>query len=259
MKSYVLASKFERVVKRFSMARLPDSECYEPSYNISQGSTAYVITNSQTKDIRSFRFGIARLGKKFPGQTCFVRSEGDRNKNDDPSYTGSRAIFLQPDLRTIIRTQRCLVLADAFVVGEDTPHLVYLRNKKRPFAFAGIWTEDQDGIESFAIVTAPSNALLYKLGLKRMPVILRIENENRWLRPSTELAVVLNMLDPYPTELMNAYPTSDSGQSDISIVQPIGKPILQETKAVLFPRKKRKVKESANTTTWGEREGYGKT
>lgn len=256
-KSYILASHIERVAKRFSMARLPGSECYEPSYNISQGSTAYVITNSQTKDIRSFRFGITGLGKKFPDVTCFVRSEGNRNLKDDPFYTGSKAIFLQPELRTIIRSQRCLVLADAFIVGEN-PHLVYLRHKKRPFAFAGIWSE-VDGVESFAIITTPSNDLLYKLGLKRMPVILRIEDENRWLRPSTELAEVLGMLNPYPTEHMNAYPISkyNSNLNDVSLVQPIGKPILQESKYVPFPKKKKPVKDYSNMPTWGEREGYG--
>jgi putative SOS response-associated peptidase YedK len=257
---YILASNINRVAKRFSMAKLPNTECYEPSYNISQGSTAYVITNIQTKDIRSFRFGIKGLGKKFPDDTCFVRSEGNRNLKDDPVYTGSKAIFLQPELRTIIRTQRCLVLADAFIVGEDTPHLVYLRNKQRPFAFAGIWSEDAYGIESFAIVTAPSNDLLFKLGMKRMPVILRIEDENRWIRPSTELAEVLGMLNPYSTELMNAYPISkcDDSRNDVSLVQPIGKPLIQEPTTVYIPYKKKKpVKDYSNTPTWGEREGYG--
>lgn len=229
-KRYILASNFNRIANRFSMAKLPDTECYVPSFNITEGSSAYVITDSQTKEIHSFRFGITGLGKNFPNGTCFVRAEGTRNTNDDPFYTGSKAIFLQPELQTIVRTQRCLVLADAFVVKVENPHLVYMRDKKRPFAFAGIWSEN-GGIESFAIITTPSNELLYRLGIKRMPVILHQEYENRWIRPSTQLGEVLGMLSPYPTQLMNAYPISPSttdGINDISLIQPTGKPVYVE-------------------------------
>jgi hypothetical protein len=57
---------------------------------------------------------------------------------------------------------------------------------------------------------------------------------------------------------MNAYPILNSDQNDVSIVQPIGRPILEESKAVPFPRKKKKEKDYSNVPTWGEREGYGK-
>jgi putative SOS response-associated peptidase YedK len=261
-KRYILASNLERVSKRFSMVRFPDSQCYKPSFNIFLGSDSCVITNKNAKEIQAFRFGITGLGKNFPDETYFVRSEGNRNKHDDPAYTGSKAIFLQPELRAIIRTQRCLVLADAYVVEveKQNPHLIYLRNKKRPFAFAGIWSEDKEGIESFAIITTPSNELLYKLGLKRMPVILPIQYDSRWIRQSTELAEVLGMLNPYPTVLMNAYPIAnndDSSRNDISLVQPVGKPVIQEPTTVYAPhRKKKPEKDYTNVPTLGERVGY---
>ena len=200
------------------------------------------------------------MGKNFPNGTCFVRAEGNRNINDDPFYTGSKAIFLQPELQTIIRTQRCLVLADAFVVNMENPHLVYMRNKKRPFAFAGVWSKNEDGCLSFAIITVPSNELLYRLGIKRMPVILRQEYETLWIRPSTQLSEVLGMLNPYPTQLMNAYPvatTNTENKNDISLIKPTGNPIIKEPLYVRF-KKVKEERDYSNLPTLGERVGYGK-
>ena len=226
---YILASSFDRISKRFNMARLPDSEGYEPSYNIGCGGIAYVITDEVTRKIYSFKFGINGLGRNFPEETCFIRAEGKRNLKDDPEYSGAKALFLQPELKTIIRTQRCLVLADAFVVGIEKcqPHLVYLREKKRPFAFAGIWSH-----ESFAIITVPANTLLQKLGMKRMPVILPREVEHRWIRKSSQLFEVTDMLKPYSAWFMNAYPITlriaDYTLNDKSLVQPLGATVYKE-------------------------------
>ncbi len=134
---FILASNLKRIETRFSMAKLPELVDYTPSYNIAPGDKSYIINNHQTKEILLYDFRLRGNGDVLP----FVRAEGDRNSEDNPDYKGSKAIFLKPEFNRLIRYQRCLVLADAFVVGidESKPHLVYLRDKKRPFAFAGIW------------------------------------------------------------------------------------------------------------------------
>jgi len=134
---FILVSSFKRIEARFSMAKLPEHVDYTPSYNISPGDKSYIINNNQTKEILLFDFGLRINNDVMP----FVRAEGDRNAEDNSNYKGSKAIFLKPEFNRLIRYQRCLVLADAFIVGvdENKPYLVYLRDKKRPFAFAGIW------------------------------------------------------------------------------------------------------------------------
>ena len=232
---FILASNFKRIESRFSMAKLPELIDYIPSFNTAPGNKSYIINNNQTKEILLFDFGLQVNGEVLP----FVRAEGDRNAEDNSNYKGSKAIFLKPEFNRLIRHQRCLVLADAFVVGigEVKPHLVYLRGKNRPFAFAGIWDRLKDKttgeeVYSFAIITTTANPLLAKLGCKRMPVILLIEDESTWLRTSAQLSDILSMLSPYPANLMNAYPISDKitnkSLNDIALVQPIGKPIYQE-------------------------------
>ncbi len=115
------------------MAKLPELIDYTPSYNISPGNKSYIINNNQTKEILLFDFGLMVNYDVLP----FVRAEGDRNAEDNPNYKGS------PEFNRLIRYQRCLVLADAFVVGIETynTYLVYLRGKQRPFSFAGIWNK----------------------------------------------------------------------------------------------------------------------
>lgn len=70
----------------------------------------------------------------------FVHAKGDRNSEDNSYYHGSKAIILKPEFNLLIRNKRCLVLADAFVVGIKTgnPYLNYLRGNQRSFLFVGI-------------------------------------------------------------------------------------------------------------------------
>ena len=231
------------------MAKLPEHVEYNPSYNISPGDKCYIINNNQTKEILLFDFGLKVNGEVLP----FVRAEGDRNATDNPNYKGSKAIFLKPEYNRLIRYQRCLVLADAFIVGvdENKPHLVYLRDKKRPFAFAGIWDRIKDKttgeeVYSFVIITTTANPFIAQLGFKRMPVILFNEDESTWLRTSAQLSDILSMLNPYPANLMNAYPIGDKINdkllNDISIIQPIGKPVIHE---FIYTRTKKPKRENS--------------
>jgi putative SOS response-associated peptidase YedK len=260
---FIIASNFNRIESRFSMAKLPELVDYIPSYNISSGNKTYIINNNQTKEILLFEFGLRVNGEVMP----FVRAEGDRNSDDNPNYHGSKAIFLKPEFNRLIRYQRCLVLADAFVVGvdENKPYLVYLRDKKRPFAFAGIWDIIKDkttgeDVYSFAIITTTVNPLISQLGFKRMPVILFNEDESTWLRTSAQLSDILSILSPYPSNLMNAYPIgdkiNDKKLNEISQIQPIGKPVIKE---FIYTRtKKPKRENSFPNVTMADRMGVKK-
>lgn len=253
---FVLASKYERIRERYDQASLPEGDVFLPSYNIAQGDYSYVViseptTNIQTsimptalqsffhdkaptRAIKSFQFGLNGVEKSTK---YFIRSEGNRNASNDMYYTGSKAIFLDHRYKKIIRTQRSLVLADAFIINIDTnPHLMYLKDQKRPFGFAGLWNviQDDNGLKmhSFGILTVPANPLLKRLGCDRMPVIVDERNERRWISKNTELSQVLGMLNVYPHHLMNAYPISDKirdvSNNNLEVIQPIGSRVYNE-------------------------------
>ena len=168
-----------------------------------------------------------------------ARSEGDNNQDNDPRYSGAKGIILKPSFRKPIRSQRCLVIASAFIEGTtvdglNKPYLVYLR--KRPFAFAGVWDtwvnpESKMAVNSFSIITTTANEVLQKIPHHRMPIILHHENYSAWLNTSTDLGKVTELLRPYPASEMNAYPIS----ADIKNPKNNVKELLNPTGERLFP------------------------
>lgn len=79
------------------------------------------------------------------------------------------------------------------------------------FGLAGIWEhwqgEEGKVIESCSIITTVANGLMRGIH-DRMPAILKTQDVKAWLNPGTEQKEVLAMLDPYPGDLLEAYPVS---------------------------------------------------
>jgi putative SOS response-associated peptidase YedK len=204
---YILIQSVELLEKRFEV-RVRDTIQIVPSYNISPGKYAPVITNEKPHEIQLYRFGLTPFWAKKGMMFINARTEGDYNAENDPLYKGAKVIILKPAFRKPIRSQRCLIPADAFIEGPEKeklskPYLVYLRNKVRPFAFAGIWNhwrnpETSEVISCFAIITTVANDLLLKIPHHRSPVILQRDNEKKWLSNDLSLAEVTCLLNPYP-------------------------------------------------------------
>ena len=136
-------------------------------------------------------------------------------------------------------------MANAFFEGPQKeklskPFLCYLRERES-FCMAGIydtWINKETGevTQSFAIITTVSNALMQQIGHHRSPVILHKDDQQKWLN-TADLAEVTALLKPYPAELMNAYPVSDSIKNQANnhpdFLQPTGNRLLTETEQVL--------------------------
>ena len=242
---YISAQKITTIEKRFNL----DSSVvnnYEPLYNISKGNLAPVITNEHPKLLQFFHFGMTPFFAKEKISLLNARVEGSRNKSNDPRYTGAKAIIQEPAFQKPIRSQRCLVIADAFIVGVEgnaQPCVVYLKDKVRPFAFAGLWDvwKDNEGKEqySFSIITTVANQLLRELGQERLPVILQRSREIAWLNNNLPLADAIRYLYPYPAHLMGAYPVAntikDSNANGRHLIEPL-KPVeekVSEPKAIV--------------------------
>ncbi|MEQ8624373.1 MAG: SOS response-associated peptidase [Vicingaceae bacterium] len=212
---YVIISTVKEIEKKFN-ARLEFN--LEQNYNVSAGQRAPIITADQPQRIIASHFGFTPSWSDKKTYIINARAEGDHNRENDPKYNGSKGILKKPFFRKAIRSQRCLVIADAFIEGTtkeklNNPFLVYLRNKERPFAMAGIydeWEGNNDGevYSSFAIITCPPNSLMQKLPHHRMPVILPPEDQSQYLSHSTPLSEATALLKPFDSKKMNAYPIS---------------------------------------------------
>ncbi|MFO7722302.1 MAG: SOS response-associated peptidase [Bacteroidales bacterium] len=236
---YILVQKAEVIEKAFNIT-IPPALGYKPSYNIAPGNQALVITAEGSGSAQLFRFGLTPSWAKKPMYLFNARAEGDHNKENDPNYAGAAGIITKPSFRKPIRSQRCLVPADAFIEGTtieklDKPYLIYLRDRK-PFAFAGIWDTWADPatgeiINAFAIITTVANELLQKVPHHRSPVILEKSMEQKWLM-GEHLNDITWMLKPYSAALMNGYPIGKAiknpRMNGLAYIQPAGERLMPE-------------------------------
>jgi putative SOS response-associated peptidase YedK len=140
---------------------------------------------------------------------------------DDPAI-GNRMINARsetaaqkPSFRSAFRKRRCLVLADGFYEWQKTasgkqPYYIRMGDGS-PFAFAGLWEswgKYGEEVRSCTILTTEANGLVGEIH-HRMPVILPAEEYDLWLDPDMgEAEPLLDLLRPYPDDLMEAYPVS---------------------------------------------------
>ena len=140
---------------------------------------------------------------------------------DDPAI-GNRMINARsetaaqkPSFRSAFRKRRCLVLADGFYEWQKTasgkqPYYIRMGDGS-PFAFAGLWEswgKYGEEVRSCTILTTEANGLVGEIH-HRMPVILPAEEYDLWLAPDMrEAEPLLDLLRPYPDDVMEAYSVS---------------------------------------------------
>jgi putative SOS response-associated peptidase YedK len=109
--------------------------------------------------------------------------------------------------RGSFRRKRCLLPGDGFfewAVGPPkVPHHFKLKDGGL-FAFAGLWDEWGDELETCALITTTANEVVGPVH-GRMPVMLLKEDYQTWLDPDATEAELLGLLSPLPCDLMEGY------------------------------------------------------
>jgi putative SOS response-associated peptidase YedK len=247
---YILGSRIDTIESHFNVIS-SNIRDWSGSSIVYPNDTALIVTQSNPGILSLSTFGMTPSWAKYPMQLFNARAEGDKNPNNDPAYRGSLSIFQKRAFQKPLFSQRCIVIADAFIessiVGCRQPHLFYLIQKERPFGMAGlydIWFDPVSGVQllSFSIITVPANSLVRKIGAIRMPVILPRGKEARWLKPTNSLSDNLEMIKKFPSERMDAYPISEvinqPGPHEREILLPIGERLTQQAYEPPLPRQK---------------------
>ncbi len=170
-----------------------------PRYNIAPGDELATIQNDAPDEIDLLEWGLLPSWVDDP--------------SDSPKPINARAetVAEKPMFRDAFDEWRCLVLADGFYEWKQTPTgkqpYRIERADRDPFAFAGLWESAENAAgngsdATFTIVTTEPNAVVEPVH-HRMPVMLSPGEEARWLRAGDA-----DLLDPYPTDEMRAYPVS---------------------------------------------------
>jgi putative SOS response-associated peptidase YedK len=130
--------------------------------------------------------------------------------------------------------QRCILPVTGFYVWQKTranyrqPYFVRLTNRD-VFGMAGVWdrsvSEDDDVIESCAVIRVPANPLLAGIvgASSRMPAILRRRDYHTWLRGTpVEAKAVLQAYNPAWMQAHAVSPRINStAPDDAALIRPV--------------------------------------
>jgi len=123
-----------------------------------------------------------------------------------------------PTFREAMRKRRCLIPSTGFYEyhhegKEAIPYQIFLRDTP-VFSLAGIYEEwhhleTKETIRTFSVLTVPANelcAFIHNGGKNpgRMPAILPIEDEEKWVIPDLKEEEIIALLRPIESSLMDA-------------------------------------------------------
>lgn len=179
----------------------------KPHYNISPTVSAPVIVaNEGHRVVKPMMLGLVAQGAKDTNSVFRYKTYN----------IPSEKIFSRHSWEKAVRESRCLVPANGYYElngsGKKQAHYVQSVDNEL-FAFAGVygsWTDPEGKIHgTFSIITieAPGSA-------NRMPVIIKREDEYRWLDSTThDTSSLYDMIRVYPQELLAVHQVSPAVHS----------------------------------------------
>src|SRR5262245_4534947 len=186
---------------------------FKPQYNIAPSEVVGVVR-------------AAGRGREFAATRWGLVPHWSR---EDKAVPNARAetVATTPWFRDAFRRRRCLIPADGFYEwrgerGRKQPYHFRLK-ASGVFAFAGLWDRRGER-EASALVTTDANELVRRVH-HRMPVILGPDSFERWLDPEANKEDLLDLLRPFPAELMEGFPVSPrvnrGGVEGADLIEPL--------------------------------------
>ena len=157
----------------------------------------------------------------------------DPKKSMHPINAKAETLAEKPMFSGLLKNKRCLVPASGFYEWKKDgkrkiPYYIHLKDSPL-FAIAGLYDVWYDAFNvahpTYTIITTDANDLVAPLH-DRMPVILKQEDENRWLAGDAPTSAEMKkLLGPYPPGEMDAYPVSSRVNSpavdDEQLIRPL--------------------------------------
>ncbi|MGA2823887.1 MAG: SOS response-associated peptidase [Bacteroidales bacterium] len=210
----------EMIKERFGVT--VRSAIYKARYNCAPTQKLAVISNENPGELSLYRWGLIPFWAK------------DISIGNKLINAKSETILEKPSFKNCFKSKRCLVLSDGFYEwkkGIVKKPFRITRRDGSAFAMAGIWDKwtnpEGEEIRSFAILTTVPNSLIEKIH-NRMPVILDMETEKKWIENSPPEALI-ELMKPCEANSLLAYPVStliNSPHYDSpEILKPVGAPL----------------------------------
>ncbi|QFT89296.1 Putative SOS response-associated peptidase YedK [Bacillus sp. THAF10] len=200
---FSLTTELHKLAERFFLENSSDLD-YQLSFNVAPGQRILAIVSGEKKN----RAGYLNWG--------LVPSFA-KDKKIGYKMINARAETLQDKVsfNRLLDRRKCLIPADGFyewkqMNGKKVPVRFTMKDHE-PFAFAGLWdrwVHNKEEYVSCTLITTSPNELVKEVH-NRMPVILKKEQEENWLKKGyTDKNELLDMCQPFDAKLMKAYEVS---------------------------------------------------
>ncbi|MET3114626.1 putative SOS response-associated peptidase YedK [Pedobacter sp. CG_S7] len=181
---------------------------YQPDSNIAITESGFIITADEPDLIQRMGFGIIPYwakSKRLEYDTWNIRSE---------------EVMEKPTFAPLIENHKtCLVIADGFYEFEGLPDgrrqpWRFIVNNRKTFVMAGLWSEwvdpeTNEAFRTFGIMTTVANKMVARIHKKkRMPVILPLKFEKRWLNKKLSSEELLKLCTTLPDASMSCFKVS---------------------------------------------------
>jgi putative SOS response-associated peptidase YedK len=216
---YTITITEDELIARY-MIEEPTNRYHQPRFNVAPTQKVPVILNDEgVLKLDAFRWGLVPFWAKDTkiGYTM-INARAD-------------TVTVKPAFKNAFKQRRCLIPADGFYEWKKTgsdkqPYRILLKDE-RIFSMAGQWetwnSPEGEKIYSCTIITTDPNELMVDIH-DRMPMILSIEDEKKWLDKEQSVEDLKAMLQPFPVEEMKAYPVS----KDVGNVKNQGLELVEE-------------------------------
>lgn len=170
----------------------------------------FVMTGEQPYRFRLMRWGLIPSWCKD--------AEKAKELQDYTPNAKSETVFEKPSFRSILQ-RRCVLPVGGFYEWMEFkkkkyPHYIYPAEGEM-FSLGCLWDswvdkETGEVLDTFSIVTTEANPLMARIHnvKKRMPLILREEEEKRWVDPDLPKEMIQALMKPYDEKLMRAHTIS---------------------------------------------------
>lgn len=203
-----MSKKATELESRYN-AKISFDKSFEKIYFSNGFSHPYwgIITCDNTKEISLYYWGLIPFWVKTP-------EEADKIKKLTLNAK-AETIYEKPSFNKLIKRKRCLVPSTGFFEwrhekGEKIPY--FIKTKNEIFSMAGIfdnWVNKSTGeiVNTFSIITTKANSMMSFIHntKKRMPVILKPENENLWLDISISDKDIVEIMNDNKVKDMVSY------------------------------------------------------
>lgn len=182
-----------------------DLERYNPlpNFNVAPSHHHPVITNMDPNHFMPLRWGLIPFWAKDERIAYKMINARLETITEKPAY------------RNAVEKRRCIIPFDGFYEWkrdgkQKIPYRICTTNTEI-FSVAGIWEQwkspSGEDVFSFSVITRSPNEMMEKIH-DRMPAILLPEQERLWINNELNTDEALSLLEPYPSEFMEAYQVS---------------------------------------------------